>query len=126
MMHIIDPVIYPVKLYLAVVEKGKPQHYPDFTFVKSNIIVSASVSDSSPACVYNEVAVDVDSGKIGVVMAIANDADNGVIVHECYHACEEVFKCLSEDTQVTGEPMAYLLQFFFQKIFEIFNSPCQA
>lgn len=126
MMHIIDPVIYPVKLYLAVVEKGNPQHYPDFLFVKSNIIVSASVSDSFPACVYDEIAIDTNSNTLGVVMAIANDADSGVIVHECYHACEEIFKYLSENTQVTGEPMAYLLQFFFQEIFEIFNSPGQA
>lgn len=126
MMHIIDPVIYPVKLYLAVVEKSKPQHYPDFLFVKSNIIVSASVSDSLPACVYDEVAIDMNSGSLGVVVAVANGVGYDVVARECYHACEELFKYLSEDTQVTGEPMAYLLQFFFNEVYKILNSPGQA
>lgn len=116
MIKIIDPVIYPVKVYLAVVERGKPQHYPGFTFVKANVIVSASVSDAFPAYVYDELAVNVDTDELGVVMAMSVDAEHCVVAHECYHACEEIFKYISKDSPVTGEPMAYLMQFLFKEV----------
>lgn len=123
MMHIIDPVIYPVKLYLIVVDSyDDVVDVPQLRFMKSNITVSVSISRGFDACVFDEVAEDRTTGCIGFVLVLHKECVAPTVVHECYHVGDEIFRYISESKPVFGEPMAYLLEFFFHEVSKILNS----
>jgi len=69
----------------------------------------------------NACAMDVDGG--GIIIRLPNykpsPYNNGILVHEVFHACEFIFWRIGAPVEAKGhEPFAYLLGYLSEQVFK--------
>jgi hypothetical protein len=113
----INPVIFPVKLFLMT---GEPGVFTadGFIYMSDKTVPS---EETETGLVLSRPVKRLSDGMNGFMMVVTTALDEHEIVHECVHAAEEMFSYIGE-TNPGHETRAYLTQFLMKSVMQAIKS----